>query len=81
MPEIEVTLPEEVYTEFERIAEEEFVNREEAVEELLSAGVNAYTQDYSGTSAEEDFAEEYADDMWDTAGEPDGSTGEGDFDI
>lgn len=81
MPEIEVTLPEEVFTEFERIADEEFVNREEAVEELLSAGVDAYTRDYSDGAGETDFAEEYADDMWDTAGEPDGSSGEGDFDI
>ena len=79
MPEIEVTLPEEVFTEFERIAEEEFVNREEAVEELLSAGVDAYTRDYS--VEETDFAEEYADDMWDTAGGPDGSSGDQDFDI
>ncbi|HKJ59080.1 MAG TPA: ribbon-helix-helix protein, CopG family [Halobacteriales archaeon] len=79
MPEIEVTLPEEVYAEFERIAEEEFVNREEAIEELLAAGVDAYTRDYA--VEETDFAEEYADDMWHTAGEPDGSSGETDFDI
>ena len=71
MPQIEVSLPEEVLAEFERLAEEEFVNRDEAVEELLSAGVDAYTRSYD--TEEVDFAEEYADDMWDTAGGPEGS--------
>jgi metal-responsive CopG/Arc/MetJ family transcriptional regulator len=71
MPTIEVSIPEEVYSEFERLAEEEFVNRDEAVEQLLSAGVDAYTREYD--VEEVDFAEEYADDMWDTAGGPEGS--------
>ena len=71
MPQIEVTLPEEVYAEFERLAESEFLNREEAIEELLTAGVDAYTREYE--VEEVDFAEEYAQDMWDTAGGPDGN--------
>jgi len=71
VPQIEVTLPEEVYAEFERLAESEFLNREEAIEELLTAGVDAYTREYE--VEEVDFAEEYAQDMWDTAGGPDGN--------
>ena len=73
MPQIEISIPEEMYSEFERLAEEEFVNHDEAIEQLLTAGVDAYTREYE--AEEIDFAEEYADDMWDTAGGPNGSDG------
>ena len=73
VPTIEVSIPEEVLSEFERLVEQEFVNRDEAIEQLLTAGVDAYTRDYEAD--EIDFAEEYADDMWDTAGGPNGSDG------
>ncbi|MDY6766496.1 MAG: ribbon-helix-helix protein, CopG family, partial [Candidatus Nanohaloarchaea archaeon] len=44
MPQVEVSLSDELVSELERMAEgEEFVNREEAVEQLLSAGIEAYT--------------------------------------
>lgn len=66
MPQIEVSLPEELVSQFERMIDEEFVNRDEAVEELLTAGIDAYTREFEETS-ESDIAEEYADDMWDTA--------------
>jgi Arc/MetJ-type ribon-helix-helix transcriptional regulator len=43
MPEIEVTLPDRIDGEIDRLVESgEFLNREQAVEELLSMGVSAY---------------------------------------
>ncbi|MFB6295688.1 MAG: CopG family ribbon-helix-helix protein [Halobacteriales archaeon] len=71
MPEIEVSLPEELYTEFEHMIEEEFVNRDEAVEELLTAGIDAYTREFDEPE-ESNIAEEYASDIFDTAEGPRG---------
>ena len=71
MPEIEVSLPEELYSEFEHLVNEEFVNRDEAVEELLTAGIDAYTREFEEPE-ESDIAEEFAGDMWDTAEGPRG---------
>jgi len=73
VPQIEISIPEEMVSEFERLVDDEFVNRDEAVEELLTAGIDAYTREYE--PEEVDFAEEYADDMWDTAGGPEGNDG------
>lgn len=71
MPNIEVSLSEELYSQFERMIEEEFVNRDEAVEELLSAGIDAYSREFDEPE-ESDIAEEFAGDMWDTAEGPRG---------
>lgn len=70
MPTVEVSLPEDVYTKLERMTEEEFVSREAAVEELLSMGLDAYTRDTGEEVTETDMADEFADDMWDTAEDP-----------
>jgi metal-responsive CopG/Arc/MetJ family transcriptional regulator len=69
MPTVEVSLPTDLEAEFDRVAEEEFVNREEAAETLLRLGIDAYATDSSGDD-ETDFAEEYADEMFDTAEDP-----------
>jgi Arc/MetJ-type ribon-helix-helix transcriptional regulator len=43
VPRIEVTLPDQIDDEIARFIEQgEFVNRDEAVEQLLNAGLNAY---------------------------------------
>jgi Arc/MetJ-type ribon-helix-helix transcriptional regulator len=43
VPRIEVTLPDQIDDEIARFIEEgEFVNRDEAVEQLLNAGLQAY---------------------------------------
>jgi metal-responsive CopG/Arc/MetJ family transcriptional regulator len=73
MPEIEASLSEELYGQFERMIGEEFVNRDEAVEELLAAGIDAYTREFEEPE-ESDIAEEYASDIFDTA---EGPRGEG----
>jgi len=70
MPTVEVSLPEDVYSQLERMTGEEFVTREEAVEELLSMGLDAYTRNTGDEVTETDMADEFADDMWDTAEDP-----------
>ena len=77
VPDYTVTLPERDYMQFEQLVEEEFVTREEAVEELLRAGIEAYGTGPSEEPAGTDVSEEFADDMWDTAEDP-GMREEGD---
>jgi len=70
VPTIEVSLPTELEAEFERLADEEFLTREEAAEELLRAGLDAYS---TGVEEEEDpdYVEGF-DNQFDTAaGDPD----------
>jgi len=53
MPNIEVSLPDRVDTEIDRLVDQgEFLNREQAIEELLSMGMSAY--ETTGTSTEDD---------------------------
>jgi Arc/MetJ-type ribon-helix-helix transcriptional regulator len=43
MPKVEITIPEHLEMQItQRVEQGEFVNREEAVEELLSTGIKAY---------------------------------------
>jgi Arc/MetJ-type ribon-helix-helix transcriptional regulator len=52
MPEVEVTLPDRIESDIDRLVDQgEFLNREQAVEELLSLGVSAY--DTTGQTTEE----------------------------
>lgn len=60
MAEVEVNLPDRLYSEIERLAESEFLNREEAIDELLTAGIRAY-QDTPGNADEE---ETMGEEMW-----------------
>lgn len=59
MPKIEVTLPDQVNGDIDRLVDQgEFVNREQAVEELLTRGISAYdTPDDSQTESEELFSQ------------------------
>ncbi|WP_049899461.1 DUF7120 family protein [Halococcus agarilyticus] len=53
MPKVEITIPEQLEMRIARMVEEgEFLNREEAIEELLSAGMRAYQA--SGPSDEDE---------------------------
>ncbi|WP_247009682.1 DUF7120 family protein [Halorientalis litorea] len=79
MPTVEVSLPQDVHAQFERLVDEEFVTEEEAVEELLSAGLDAYTRDTGDDRETPDMADEYADDMWDTAEDPAGGGPDEDY--
>ena len=60
MPKIEVTLADRINGDIDRLVEQgEFVNREQAVEELLSMGVSAYstTEETNQLEGEELFTQ------------------------
>lgn len=69
MPAVEVSLPEHVESEIARLVDQgEFLNREQAVEELLSMGVSAYeTSGNEGPEIEEDLFTQAVDDQQDPA--------------
>jgi len=56
MPESEVTLPDRVTSDIDRFVEEgEFLNWDQAVEELLTLGLSAYQTDTETTTEETVF--------------------------
>lgn len=67
MAEIEVPLPEDTCVGLERLVDEEFANREQAVEELLSAGLDAHEATADAEEPPSGFAEEAKENLWDTA--------------
>lgn len=70
MTKVDVTLPDDLYGQLQRIADDEFVNEQDAIEQLLSAGLDAYRTTESTEPAGTDLSEEFAEDMWDTAEDP-----------
>jgi hypothetical protein len=71
MPVVEVTLPDELLSEFEQLVDEEFVTEEQAVEELLTMGIDAYNvtvvdDDKPG----DDFMDGAENNLFDTASDP-----------
>ena len=78
MPKVEVSLPDRVETEIDRLVEQgEFVNRDQAVEELLSMGVSAYdtTEETDTAAAEEDLFSQTVEDQQDPAMQDDPDDG------
>jgi Arc/MetJ-type ribon-helix-helix transcriptional regulator len=69
MPTAEISLPDDVDIEINQLVEEgEFINRDQAVEELLSLGVSAYnTDDSPNQTADEDLFTQVVDDQQDPA--------------
>jgi Arc/MetJ-type ribon-helix-helix transcriptional regulator len=60
MPKVEITVPEHLEMRIATLVEEgEFLNREEAIEDLLSTGLKAYK---TSTHVEEDDEPEFEDD-------------------
>jgi Arc/MetJ-type ribon-helix-helix transcriptional regulator len=78
MPKVEVSLPDRVETEIDRLVEQgEFVNRDQAVEELLSMGVSAYDVEEETEEPGEDLFSQTVEDQHDPAmtDEPDDGYG------
>jgi Arc/MetJ-type ribon-helix-helix transcriptional regulator len=70
VPTFEVTLPDRIESEIDRLAEQdEFLNREQAIEELLSRGLSAYNQtpDSSTDDMYDDAFSQSLDDQQDPA--------------
>ena len=73
MPIVEVTLPDELLSEFEQLVDEEFVTEEQAVEELLTMGIDAYNVDVVDDSEPgDDFMDGAENNLFDTASDPGG---------
>lgn len=59
MPKVEITVPEHLEMQIAQLVEQgEFVNREEAIEELLSTGIRAYKTSGPQTDEESGFEDE-----------------------
>ncbi len=72
MGEIEVSLPDRIDSEIARLVEQgEFLNREQAVEELLSMGVSAYAPTETNEEPEQDLFTQMTDDQQDPAARSD----------
>ncbi|WP_135663755.1 ribbon-helix-helix domain-containing protein [Halorhabdus rudnickae] len=70
MPKISISLPDRIENDIDRLVEQgEFVNRDQAVEELLTMGVSAYgtTDEPNETPAEEDMFSQTVEDQQDPA--------------
>ena len=64
MSKIEVTLPDRINDDIDRLVDQgEFVNREQAVEELLSMGVSTYNVTEETTTEEEELFTQTVDDQ------------------
>lgn len=60
MPTYEVSLPDKMESKINRVVQEgEFLNREQAIEELLSRGISVYNE--TASSSEDDFNDEFGD--------------------
>lgn len=71
MPIVEVTLPDELLTEFEQLVDQEFVSEEQAAEELISMGIDAYNVDIVDESTPgDDFMDGAENNLFDTASDP-----------
>ncbi len=72
MPNVQMSLPDRIDSEITRLVEQgEFVNRDQAVEELLSMGVSAYATTEE-TEPEEELFTQTTDDQQDPAIRDDG---------
>lgn len=71
MPQVEISIPEDVFVQFERLSEEEFLSEEEAVQELLRLGLDAYSTEDTGSGREEDVMEEMSEIFDETEGRAD----------
>jgi len=67
---VELNLPDDLYAQLQRLADEEFVSEQDAIESLLAAGIDAYRPRNSDGEPGADLSEEFREEMWDTAGDP-----------
>lgn len=68
MADVEVALPDRIDSEIDRLVEQgEFINREQAIEELLTMGVSAYATTGSSDDRSGEFFTQVTDDQQDPA--------------
>jgi len=80
MAKVEVSLPDRIETEIQRLVDQgEFVNYDQAVEELLTMGVSAYDveEDTTAPGADEELFSQTVEDQRDPAMQDDPDDGYG----
>ncbi len=70
MPEIEVSLSDDTHFQLERMIEEEFVTEEQAIEELLTAGLEAYRHEPTIDEERTGFGAQAEENLFDTGSDP-----------
>jgi len=70
MGKIELNLSDDLYSELQQLASEEFVSEEQAVEELLSSGIEAYNVSIVDDGRDDDLLEGTENNIFDTADDP-----------
>lgn len=71
MPAVEVSLPDDLYAEFEQLVDQEFLTEEQAAEELLSLGIDAYQVDTTDSIDDpSEFMQGAEGNLWDNEGDP-----------
>lgn len=69
MPTYELSLSDDVYAEFQQLASEEFVSEEQAAEELITHGIEAYNVSVD-EDPRDDLIEGAENNLFDTAQDP-----------
>lgn len=76
MPTIEMELPDRVDSQIDRLVDQgDFINREQAIEEILSRGISAYNTTETTEGTDDRFDEMFEDDQQDPATRDDPGSG------
>ncbi len=70
MPTFELNLSDDVYAEFQQLADSEFVSEEQAAEELISSGIEAYNITVVDEEPHDEMLTGAENNMFDTAQDP-----------
>jgi len=73
MPTFELNLSDDVYAEFQQLAEQEFVSEEQAAEDLIASGIEAYNVSIVDDEPRDEMLDGAENNMFDTAQDPEAS--------
>jgi len=70
MPTFELNLSDDVYAEIQQLADEEFVSEEQAAEDLIASGIEAYNVSVVDDDPRDEMLDGAENNMFDTAEDP-----------
>jgi len=70
MPTFELNLSDDVYAEFQQLADQEFVSEEQAAEDLIASGIEAYNVSVVDDDPRDEMLDGAENNMFDTAEDP-----------
>jgi hypothetical protein len=70
MPTFELNLSDDVYAEFQQLADQEFVSEEQAAEDLIASGIEAYNVTVVDDDPRDEMLDGAENNMFDTAQDP-----------